>query len=163
MLGRIVEGAVHARHAVVAGLLALLVAGGFAAATLPVDALPDVSTVQVTILTDAPGLAPVEVERMVTAPLELALNGLPRLGELRSVSRAGLSAVTVVFDDRMDVWFARQLVGERLREAAPDLPPFVSPPRLACSRARWWCSWCSPCSWAPCAARWRWCWGFPRR
>ncbi len=131
MLGRIVEGAVHARHAVVAGLLALLAAGGFAAATLPVDALPDASTVQVTILTDSPGLAPVEVERMVTAPLELALNGLPRLKELRSVSRAGLSAVTVVFDDRMDVWFARQLVGERLREAAPDLPAFVSPPQLA--------------------------------
>jgi heavy metal efflux system protein len=111
--------------------MVLLAAGGFAVARLPIDAMPDVSTVQVTVLTESPGLSPIEVERMVTAPLELAFNGLPRLNELRSVSRPGLSAVTIVFDDAMDVWFARQLVGERLREVTADLPRFVAAPQLA--------------------------------
>ena len=67
--------------------------------TLPIDAVPDVSTVQVSVLTDAPGLSPVEVERSLTFPLETALNGMPNLSELRSVSRSGLSAVTAVFKD----------------------------------------------------------------
>lgn len=131
MLGSIVRLSVVYRKGVFAALVLLLVAGGFAASTLPIDAMPDVSTVQVAVLTEAPGLSPIEVERMVTAPIELAFNGLPRLSELRSVSRPGLSAVTVVFDDSMDVWFARQLVGERLREVVADLPAFVPPPQLA--------------------------------
>ncbi len=131
MLSAIIRLSVQYRVAVAGGLLALLAAGLFAARTLPIDALPDVSTVQVTILTEAPGLSPVEVERMVTAPMELALNGVPRLVELRSVSRPGLSAVTVVFQDGMDVWFARQLVSERLREVVAELPGFVPPPQLA--------------------------------
>ncbi|MBL8940615.1 MAG: efflux RND transporter permease subunit, partial [Archangium sp.] len=131
MLSAIVRLSVQYRTAVAGGLLALLAAGLFAARTLPIDALPDVSTVQVTIMTEAPGLSPIEVERMVTAPMELALNGTPRLVELRSVSRPGLSAVTVVFEEGMDVWFARQLVSERLREAVAELPEFVPPPQLA--------------------------------
>lgn len=131
MLSAIIRLSVQYRIAVAGGLLALLAAGLFAARTLPIDALPDVSTVQVTILTEAPGLSPVEVERMVTAPMELALNGVPQLVELRSVSRPGLSAVTVVFQDGMDVWFARQLVSERLREVVAELPSFVPPPQLA--------------------------------
>lgn len=131
MLSAIVRLSVQYRTAVAGGLLALLAAGLFAARALPIDALPDVSTVQVTIMTEAPGLSPIEVERMVTAPMELALNGTPRLVELRSVSRPGLSAVTVVFEEGMDVWFARQLVSERLREAVAELPDFVPPPQLA--------------------------------
>jgi cobalt-zinc-cadmium resistance protein CzcA len=130
-LSELVDLSVKYRYGVAGGLVVLLLAGGFAASHLPVDAMPDVSTVQVTIMTDAPGLSPTEVERMVTQPIELALNGLPRLTELRSVSRPGLSAVTVVFDDAMDVWFARQLVGERLREVTAELPSFVPPPQLA--------------------------------
>lgn len=131
MLSRLVALSVQYRAGVAGGLLVLLIGGGFAAARLPIDAMPDVSTVQVAVLTEAPGLSPIEVERMVTAPIELAFNGLPRLSELRSVSRPGLSAVTVVFDDSMDVWFARQLVSERLREVTADLPAFVPPPQLA--------------------------------
>lgn len=131
MLSEIVAKSVRYRGGVVGGLAVMLLAGAFAAAKLPIDAMPDVSTVQVVVLTDAPGLSPVEVERMVTAPIELAFNGLPRLSELRSVSRPGLSAVTVVFDDSMDVWFARQLVSERLREVLADLPEFVPPSQLA--------------------------------
>lgn len=98
-----------------------------AARTLPIDAIPDSSTVQVAVLTSAPGLAPAEVERAVTMPLEVALNGTPRNVELRSVSRSGLSAVTVVFEDGTDVWFARQLVLERLRGV--DLPAVAGTPR----------------------------------
>ncbi|MBL8923439.1 MAG: efflux RND transporter permease subunit [Myxococcaceae bacterium] len=131
MLAAIIRISVEYRTAVVGGLLALLAGGLFAARTLPIDALPDVSTVQVAIMTEAPGLSPIEVERMVTAPMELALNGIPRLVELRSVSRAGLSAVTIIFEEGMDVWFARQLVSERLREVVPELPAFVPPPQLA--------------------------------
>jgi heavy metal efflux system protein len=131
MFSAIVRLSVQFRNAVAGGLLALLAAGLFAARSLPIDALPDVSTVQVTIMTEAPGLSPIEVERMVTTPMELALNGTPRLIELRSVSRPGLSAVTVVFEEGMDVWFARQLVSERLREVVAELPEFVPPPQLA--------------------------------
>ena len=131
MLEKLVALSVNYRAGVAGGLLFLLLVGGFAAANLPVDAMPEVSTVQVTVLTQAPGLSPVEVERMVTAPMELAFNGLPRLSELRSVSRPGLSAVTVVFDDSMSVWFARQLISERLREVTAELPSFVPPPQLA--------------------------------
>jgi cobalt-zinc-cadmium resistance protein CzcA len=99
-----------------------------AARTLPIDAIPDSSTVQVAVLTSAPGLAPAEVERAVTMPLEVALNGTPGNVELRSVSRSGLSAVTVVFEDGTDVWFARQLVLERLRGV--DLPAVAGTPEL---------------------------------
>ena len=95
MLARLVELSIRFRATVLALLGLLLVAGGIAASRLPIDAMPDVSTVQVSILTKAPGLAPVQVERTVTVPLELALNGIPGGREYRSVSRSGLSAVTV--------------------------------------------------------------------
>lgn len=129
MLARLVELCIRYR-ATVLGLLALLfVAGGVAAARLPIDAMPDVSTIQVSILTNAPGLSPVQVERTVTVPMELALNGIPGGREFRSVSRSGLSAVTVVFEEKTDVWFARQLVLERLRNV--ELPPSAEVPELA--------------------------------
>jgi cobalt-zinc-cadmium resistance protein CzcA len=130
-MGFLISMSVRYRRAVLGALLALLGLGVFGALTLPIDAMPDVSTVQVTVLTDAPGLSPMEVESMVSAPIELAFNGLPRLKEIRSVSRPGLSAVTVIFDDAMDVWFARQLVTERLRDVEADLPEFASTPALA--------------------------------
>jgi cobalt-zinc-cadmium resistance protein CzcA len=129
MLGRIVLASIRFRGAVLAALVMLLIAGFFAARRLPIDALPDVSTIQVSVLTTASGLTPVEVERTVTMPIENALNGVPGAVEQRSVSRSGLSAVTLVFKDGMDVWFARQLVLERLRGI--ELPPSASPPELA--------------------------------
>ncbi|MDX2021199.1 MAG: CusA/CzcA family heavy metal efflux RND transporter [Deltaproteobacteria bacterium] len=131
MLASLVQFSIRARGAVLALFLILLIAGGWAAATLPIDALPDVSTVQVSVLTKAPGLSPVEVERTVTVPIENGLNGVPRNVEIRSVSRSGLSAVTVIFEDSVDVWFARQLVLERLRGLAGDLPPTAETPELA--------------------------------
>ncbi|MFO0661940.1 MAG: CusA/CzcA family heavy metal efflux RND transporter [Polyangiaceae bacterium] len=131
MLSWLILASIRMRGLFLALLGCLLAAGLWAAMTLPVDALPDVSTVQVSVLTNAPGLSPVEVERTVTIPIENALNGVPSNTEIRSVSRSGLSAVTVVFNDKTDVWFARQLVLERLRSVQQELPPTAQTPELA--------------------------------
>lgn len=131
MLTKLVLASIRLRKAVLAMLLVLLALGAWAAKTLPIDALPDVSTIQVSVLTTASGLTPLEIERTVTMPIENALNGVPGSVEVRSTSRGGLSAVTVVFDDKTDVWFARQLVLERLRSVQADLPPSAETPELA--------------------------------
>jgi cobalt-zinc-cadmium resistance protein CzcA len=130
MLEHAVQRSVNRRWATLAAFLALLCAGGWAAVTLPLDAMPDVSSVQVAVLTNAPGLAPLEVERTITTPIENALNGVPGMAELRSTSRSGLSAVAVVFSDGTDVWHARQLVAERLRGIEVELPPQAESPQL---------------------------------
>jgi heavy metal efflux system protein len=129
MLKTLVLASIRARGAVIATLVLLLLVGGWAAKTLPIDALPDVSPVQVSVLTGAIGLSPVEVERTVTTPIENALNGVPGAVNQRSVSRGGLSAVTVIFKDNTDIWFARQLVLERLRGL--ELPASATAPELA--------------------------------
>src|SRR3569623_501124 len=131
MLGRLTELSITARGAALALLVLLLGVGAWAAVTLPIDALPDVSNVQVSVLTKAPGLPPLEIERTVSRPIENTLNGVPGQTEIRSVSRAGLSAVTVVFNDDTDVWFARQLFLERLRTLDDVLPPGAEAPQLA--------------------------------
>ena len=131
MLEAVVASAIRGRK-VVAGLLVLVLALGVVAARrLPIDALPDVSSVQVDVLTKCGGLSPVQVERTVTVPIEKALNGVPRGVQLRSISRFGLSSVTVVFEDGTDIWWARQVVLERIRQAQGDLPPAASSPELA--------------------------------
>jgi heavy metal efflux system protein len=130
LLEKIVLYAIQQRIAVIVALVALLVGGAQAARTLRVDAIPDVSSVQVDIITKVGGLSPVEVERSVTLPIENAVNGLPRAAEVRSISRFGLSAVTVVFHDGTDVWFARQMVLERIRQVQGDLPPTAEVPEL---------------------------------
>jgi cobalt-zinc-cadmium resistance protein CzcA len=129
MLTNLVLASVRARGAVLAAMALLLVVGIWAARTLPIDALPDVSTSQVSVLTQASGMSPVEMERTVTMPIENALNGVPGSVDQRSVSRSGLSAVTVIFRDDVNIWFARQLVLERLRGV--ELPPQASAPELA--------------------------------
>ncbi len=131
MLGSIVGLSVKYRRVLAALFVVLLLMGALAAWRLPVDALPDVSGVQVSVLTQVKGRSPTEVERTVTIPIENALNGVPGSVELRSVSRTGLSAVTLVFRDGADVWFARQLVTERLRGLDGALPPGASAPVLA--------------------------------
>ncbi|MBI5662359.1 MAG: efflux RND transporter permease subunit [Ignavibacterium album] len=109
----------------------LLIAGGIAAfRILPIDAVPDVTNIQVQILTNSPTLAPLEVERYITFPIEVAMNGIPDVEEIRSVSKFGLSLVTVVFHDNVDIYFARQLVFERLQKAAKDIPPEFGKPEL---------------------------------
>ena len=131
ILARLIEASVRARGMVIALFLAMLLAGGIAARALPIDAIPDVSTTQVSVMTEAPGLSPVDVERTVTFPMEAALNGAPHLVELRSVSRAGLSAVTAIFKDGTDIWFARQLIVERVRGVEAQLPAGVGKPELS--------------------------------
>ena len=107
--------------------LALLVAGGIATQRLSVDAFPDVTNIQVQVATEAPGRPPTEVERFVTVPIEIAMTGLPGLIEMRSLNRNGISIVTLVFTDKTDVYFARNLVLERLIEVRGSLPPDVTP------------------------------------
>ena len=131
MLDDIIRAAIRFRLAVLGGSALIMLVGVFAARKLPIDAVPDVTNVQVQVLTDSPGLSAEEVERYVTFPIETGLNGLPNLDQIRSVTRAGLSAVTIVFDENVDVWFARQLVMERLRSIEADIPPQFGRPELA--------------------------------
>ena len=109
--------------------LTVLVAGIglWALSTLPVDAFPDLTNIQVNIVAEAPGLAPAEVEQLVTFPIESAMMGLPRTEHVRSISKFGLSIVTVVFEDGVDIYFARQRVAERLQEVKARLPEGVEP------------------------------------
>ena len=131
MLESIVALSIRSRKVVATLLMVVLALGVIAAQKLPIDALPDVSSVQVDILTKCGGLSPVEVERTVTVPIEKALNGVPRSAQLRSVSRFGLSSVTVVFEDGTDLWWARQMILERIRQVQGDLPPSATLPELA--------------------------------
>jgi cobalt-zinc-cadmium resistance protein CzcA len=112
-------------------LVTILIAGGlFSMTRLPIDAVPDVTNIQVQILTSAPALGPVEVEQYLTYPVEAAMSGLPDVTELRSISRYGISSVTVVFEDGTPLFFARQLVQERLPEARGKIPPGFGSPEM---------------------------------
>jgi cobalt-zinc-cadmium resistance protein CzcA len=130
MLANIVAFAVQRRGIVLTVWAALLGAALLSLRQLSIDAVPDVTSPQVSVLTSAPGLSPLEVERYLTSPIERAMNGVPGLHEIRSVSRTAVSAVTVVFEDGTDVWFARQMVGERLKNAEAEIPPGYGRPEL---------------------------------
>lgn len=130
MLKRLVDFSLENRPLVLIVTALVVLAGGYALTRLPIDAVPDITNVQVQILTKAPALGPVEMEQFVTYPVEAALNGLPRLVEIRSISRYGLSAVTVVFEDGVDVYFARQLVSERLGQARDAIPKGFGSPEM---------------------------------
>jgi heavy metal efflux system protein len=127
MLDAIVRIALARRWFVLGATLAAAAVGAWSFASLPIDAVPDITNVQVQINTEAPGYTPLESEQRITFPIETALGGLPRLSYTRSVSRYGLSQVTVVFEDGTDIYFARQLVNERLREAVSRLPEGLEP------------------------------------
>jgi cobalt-zinc-cadmium resistance protein CzcA len=130
LLSRIVAWSLRHRAAVLVGALLLVLFGGKAALELAMDAVPDVTNVQVQVITSAPALAPVEVEQYVTVPVERALSGMPRLEELRSISKYGLSVVTVVFDEGTDMSFARQMVSERMRAAESAVSPRYGRPEM---------------------------------
>lgn len=127
MLKGILETALKQRLVVVVTACILLAFGIDATQKLSVDAFPDVTTVQVQVATEAPGRSPEEVERFVTVPVEIAMTGLPGLTEMRSLNKPGLSLVTLVFTDDTDVYFARQLVMERLIEARDRFPEGIVP------------------------------------
>ena len=130
MIERIVDFALRQRLLVLVGTAVLLGVGVQAARTLPVDAFPDVSPVLVQILTESPGLAPEEVEQLVTFPIEVSMNGLPGVTRIQSTSMFGLSAVNVYFEDSVDIYFARQIVFERLQSARENIPPGLGDPDL---------------------------------
>src|SRR5690242_19415311 len=127
MLNRIMNVTLTYRWLVLIGIVVLLGAGGYALYTIPVEAFPDLTNNQVVIVTEAPSLPPSEVEQLVTYPIERAMLGLPSKEEVRSLSKLGLSMVTVVFDDSVPMYFARQLVGERLQQISTLLPQGVQP------------------------------------
>jgi cobalt-zinc-cadmium resistance protein CzcA len=131
MLERLVLSVIKMRGAIVALLIMLILAGVYAGATLSVDAMPDVSPVQVSILTSTGGLSAQEAENTVSIPIENALNGIPGQVELRALADAGVCSVTVVFREKTDPYFARQLVLERLRGIEKELPPSAGVPVLA--------------------------------
>jgi cobalt-zinc-cadmium resistance protein CzcA len=123
----LIRAALNQRLVVLVITLVLLGFGISAMRALSVDAFPDVTNVQVQVAAEAPGRSPEEVERFVTVPLEIAMTGLPGLVEMRSVNRNALSQIVLVFTDETDVYFARQLVLERMIEAAANLPEGVTP------------------------------------
>ena len=127
MLKSLIRAALSQRLLVLVVSLVLVGFGLRAAMRLSVDAFPDVTNVQVQIATEVPGRSPEEVERFVTVPLEVSMTGLPGLTEMRALNRAGLSLITLVFTDKTDVYFARQLVMERLLEVTPRMPSGVVP------------------------------------
>ncbi|HBA08715.1 MAG TPA: CusA/CzcA family heavy metal efflux RND transporter, partial [Methylotenera mobilis] len=127
MIESLVRAALKQRLIVMVFAVALMIAGVFALQRLSVDAFPDVTNVQVQIATQATGKSPEEVERFITVPLEISMTGLPGLTEMRSLNRNGLSLITLVFTDNTDVYFARQLVMERLMEVMEKMPQGVTP------------------------------------
>jgi cobalt-zinc-cadmium resistance protein CzcA len=127
MLNHFIKFILSQRLLVSMASAAIAVAGVIAWRVLPIDAFPDVTNVQVMVLADAPGLASVDVEQRVTFPIEKALQGLPNVRQVRSMSKAGFSQVIVVFEDDVDTYFARQLVFERLQSAKEQLPAGVEP------------------------------------
>ncbi|MBX6318343.1 CusA/CzcA family heavy metal efflux RND transporter [Pigmentiphaga sp.] len=127
MLENLVRAALRQRLIVVVLAAVALAFGLDAVRKLSVDAFPDVTNIQVQIATDAPGRSPEEVERFVTVPIEIAMTGLPGLEEMRSLNKPGLSLITLVFTDSTDVYFARQLVMERLIEIGSRMPAGVTP------------------------------------
>jgi len=127
LLERILSFSVHRGGLVLALTLMAAAFGVWNFQRLPIDAVPDITNVQVQINTRAPGYSPLETEQRITLPLETAMAGLPKLANTRSISRYGLSQVTVVFEDGTDIHFARQMISERLRELGQQLPEGLEP------------------------------------
>ncbi|HZC34076.1 MAG TPA: CusA/CzcA family heavy metal efflux RND transporter, partial [Chthoniobacterales bacterium] len=127
MIERIIDFSIRYRWLVLLAALGVAGVGAYNFRRLPIDAVPDITNVQVQINTAAPGLSAPEIEQRITYPVETAMAGIPRLQNVRSLSYYGLSQVTVVFEDGTDIYLARQLIAERLRQADEELPDHVKP------------------------------------
>ena len=127
MFEKLIRAAIEHRWLVLLAVIAMAAIGAFNYQQLPIDAVPDITNVQVQINTQAPGYSPLETEQRVTYPIETVMAGLPNLEQTRSLSRYGLSQVTVIFKDGTDIYFARQLVNERIQEARDKLPAGITP------------------------------------
>jgi cobalt-zinc-cadmium resistance protein CzcA len=131
MLDKIIQFSIKNKFIILLFTLALIVWGSYSLKNLPLDALPDVTNNQVQILTTAPTLAAQEVEQLITFPLEQSVKTIPNVIELRSISRFGLSVVTVVFEDDVDIYWAREQVFQRLKQAEENIPKYAGSPELA--------------------------------
>jgi cobalt-zinc-cadmium resistance protein CzcA len=131
ILSRVVGWSLRHRALVLVGTALLVIVGVRSAIELPIDAVPDVTNVQVQVITAAPALSPIEVEQYVSTSVERAMAGIPKVEEIRSLSKYGLSVVTVVFEDGTDIYFARQMVAERMREAEDAVPGRYGRPEMA--------------------------------
>jgi cobalt-zinc-cadmium resistance protein CzcA len=127
MFDRLINFSINQRWLIMLVAMGIAIAGVFSYKHLPIDAVPDITNIQVQINTAAPGYAPLETEQRITFPIETVMAGLPRLEETRSISRYGLSQVTVVFKEGTDIYFARQLVNERIQQAKENLPANIVP------------------------------------
>src|ERR671936_590580 len=125
MIEHLIASSLRLRGAVTAGILILVIAGVWAAVSIHLDAFPDLTPNQVQVITPAPGLSANEVENLVSYPMETALMGLPRTNLVRSVSKSGISVVTVTYDDDVDTYFARVQVQQRMQDASSSLPAGV--------------------------------------
>jgi cobalt-zinc-cadmium resistance protein CzcA len=130
MLKKFLDFVLRQRLLVVTLTLLLVGVGLWSAVRLPIDAVPDITNIQVQINTNASALSSLEVEKQITLPVEVAVSGLPRVQQVRSVSKFGISQVTVVFEDGVDIYFARQLVQQRLQEARAEIPPGFGTPEM---------------------------------
>lgn len=130
MVNHIIEWSLNNRFIVMLLSIVVLGMGVYSASTIPLDAVPDLTNVQVQVLTNSPALGPVEVEQFITFPVENAMSGVPGVEEIRSISRFGLSAVTVAFKEGTDIYWARNLVNERLLKARENIPLGMGTPEL---------------------------------
>ena len=130
MISRMIEFSLRNRLLMLVLAVVVMAAGFHSYLNLPVDAFPDVSPNLVQVFTQTDGLAPEEIEKYVTYPVEGAMTGLPGVSKIRSVSNFGLSVVNVYFEDGVDIYFARQLIGERLTEAREEIPEGFGDPAL---------------------------------
>ena len=130
MINKLIDFSLDNRFLVLVLWLLVMALGVNALLKLPIDAVPDVTNVQVQVLTNSPGLAPEEVERFISFPVETAMSGLPKIEEIRSTSKFGLSVVTVVFEEGTDIYWARQLVGARLTAAREQIPEGYGEPEM---------------------------------
>src|SRR3954454_6651054 len=130
MFDLLIQRSLAHRGFVILVLIALTAAGAYSLLNLPIDALPDITNVQVVALTDAPALGPEEVEQFITIPVENSMNWIPRIKEVRSITQFGFSSVTIVFEEGTDIYWARQRVNERLLQVREDIPEGFGSPSM---------------------------------
>ncbi|MBK7445107.1 MAG: efflux RND transporter permease subunit [Ignavibacteria bacterium] len=131
MINKIIAFSIKQKPVIGMLVIILILAGVYYSIKLPIDAVPDITNNQIQIITSSPALSAAEVERFITYPVEIAMKNLPDLTELRSISKFGISVVTVVFDDNVEIYFARNLVFQKLKEAEENIPEGLGKPELA--------------------------------
>jgi cobalt-zinc-cadmium resistance protein CzcA len=131
MLDRVIQFSIKNKFIIGLFTLALIAVGSYSLSKLPIDALPDITNNQVQIITSSPTLSTQEVEQFITYPIEISVKPIPKIVELRSISRFGLSVVTVVFEEDVDIYWARAQINERLKEAENTIPQGLGSPEIA--------------------------------